>query len=101
MSSVQQQKLITEITEYKSKISGSDQQSEEFKRKIQQLLQENQGLGNQLNGVQEALRLSTAQQNKLLSEFNLHKQENNMESETYKIKIQKLMNENSKLGEEI
>lgn len=54
-----------EITEYKTKVSGSDQQSEEFKRKIQQLLQENQGLGNELNGAQEALRLSTAQQNKL------------------------------------
>lgn len=31
----------------------------------------------------------------------MHKQENNQESETYKIKIQKLLNENTKLGEQI
>ena len=41
ISSAQQQKLVLEINEYKNKVSGSDQQSEEFKRKIQKLLQEN------------------------------------------------------------
>ncbi len=34
-----------------------------------------------------------------MADFNMHKQENNQESETYKIKIQKLLNENTKLGE--
>ncbi len=36
-----------------------------------------------------------------MADFNMHKQENNQESETYKIKIQKLLNENTKLGEQI
>lgn len=33
-----------ELNEYKQQVSGSESQSEEFKRKIQRLLQENQGL---------------------------------------------------------
>ena len=80
---------------------GSDQQSEDFKKKIQRLLQENQGLGDELKGAQEALRLSTTQQNRLMSEYSLFKEENNKESETYRLKIQKLLGENTKLGEEV
>ena len=52
---------------------GSDQQSEDFKKKIQRLLQENQGLGDELKGAQQALRLSTTQQNRLMSEYSMFK----------------------------
>jgi hypothetical protein len=38
---MQQQKLIQELTEYKARISGNDQQSEELRRKIQNLLKQN------------------------------------------------------------
>ena len=65
-----------EISDYKSRISGSDQQSEDFKRKIQRLLEENKGLDEELRGAQETIRLSTAQQNKLMNEFSQHREEN-------------------------
>lgn len=80
---------------------GNDKQSEDFKKKIQRLMQENTGLDSELKGAQQALRLSTAQQNKIIGELNQFKQENNRESDTYRIKIQKLLGENTKLGEEV
>ena len=68
------------------------------------MLQENTGLGEQIRGAQENLRLSAQQQQKLFAELNQFKEklaENNSESETYKQKIQKLLNENNALGEEV
>lgn len=68
------------------------------------MLQENTGLGEEIRGAQENLRLSAQQQQKLFAELNQFKEklaENNSESETYKQKIQKLLNENNALGEEV
>ncbi len=71
---------------------------------MQNLIQENQHLGEEVRNAQENLRLSANQIAKLSSEVNEYRnrmQANNQESETYKQKIQKLMNENSSLGDEM
>ena len=68
------------------------------------MIQENQFLGEEVRTAQENLRLSANQISKLNSELNDYKNRvsvNNQESETYKSKIQKLMAENSSMGDEV
>ena len=65
-----------ELTQIKQQSAGNQQQNDEFKRKINKLLQENQGLSQDVRGSQQALRLSTAQQNKLMQELTQFKEEN-------------------------
>lgn len=68
---------------------------------MNKILAENANLGEEVKSAQESLRLSSATQAKLARELNEYKSkitENNQESETYRIKIQKLMAENSALG---
>ena len=68
------------------------------------MIQENQFLGEEVRTAQENLRLSANQISKLNSELNDYKNRvsvNNQESETYKLKIQKLMTENSSMGDEV
>jgi hypothetical protein len=63
---------------------------------------ENVGLGEEVRAAQESLRLSSATQAKLQRELNEMKQrisENNSDSETFRIKIQKLTSENNSLNE--
>ena len=57
-----------------------------------------------MRNAQENLRLSANQISKLNNELNDYKGKlsaNNQESETYRQKIQKLMNENTSLGDEV
>lgn len=57
-----------------------------------------------MKAAQESLRLSSATQAKLqreLNEMRTRIQENNSDSETYRIKIQKLSSENTSLNEEM
>ena len=57
---------------------------------------------DEMRNAQETLRLSSQTQARLNAELNQYKQQiesNNKESETYKIKIQKLMAENTSLGD--
>lgn len=57
--------------------------------------------GGQMTELQENLRLSTQQQNKLSNELNGYRSQldmNSQESETYKQRIQKLLSENNTLG---
>ena len=73
-----------------------------MKQKIQKILSENSSLNDEVRNVQETLRLSSATQSKLNAELNQYREQiivNNKESETYKIKMQKLMAENSSLGD--
>ena len=72
--------------------------------KIQKLLSENTSLGDEVRGAQENLRLSAATQAKLkaeLDQFRNQITQNNQESDTYKQKIQKLLSENTSLGDEV
>ena len=71
---------------------------------MEKLISENSNLGEELSSAQESLRLSSATQAKLTRELSEYKERissNNQESETYKLRIQKLMAENSSLGEEV
>lgn len=61
-------------------------------------------MGDEVRNAQENLRLSSQQQQKLINELNHYKEqltENNQESETYRQKIQKLLSENTSLGDEV
>lgn len=102
LSANQNAKMIRDINEYKQKIEQNTQENEALKQKINKLVSENASLGDEARTAQESLRLSSATQAKLQRELNEYKSkitENNAESETYRIKIQKLMQENSALGE--
>ena len=57
----------------------------------------------EVNNAQENLRLSASQNQKILAELNEYKmriQNNDQESNNLKMKIQKLLSENSALGDE-
>ena len=61
-------------------------------------------MGDEVRTAQENLRLSANQQAKLTKELNEYRSQierNNSESDTYRIKIQKLMSENTSLNEEV
>jgi hypothetical protein len=63
---------------------------------------ENTSLGDEVRTAQETLRLSSATQAKLSAELNQYREQivtNNKESETYRIKIQKLTQETASLGD--
>jgi prophage DNA circulation protein len=61
-------------------------------------------LEEEVRAAQEGLRLSSAQQAKMGKEINEYKiqiEANNRDSETFRMKIQKLMNENTALNDEV
>mgnify|MGYP000897014314 FL=1 len=75
-----------------------------MKNVIERKNNEIRALGGEIQSAQENLRLSAAQTNKLTQEINQFRSQlevNNQESETYKQKIQKLLNENNALGDEV
>ena len=104
LSANQNQKIMLELNDYKLKIDQNTQENNLLKQKINKLVGENSTLNDEVNNAQEAIRLSSATQAKLQRELNEYREQinsNNMESETYKKKIQKLVTENSSLGEEM
>ncbi len=65
---------------------------------------ENKGLEGEMREVQENLRLSAQQNQKIMREMNDYKDRmstNDQESEALKKKIQKLLQENSGLADEV
>jgi FtsZ-binding cell division protein ZapB len=104
LSANQNAKMVKDINEYKQRIEQNNQENETLKQKINKLVSENASLGEEARNAQESLRLSSATQAKLQRELNEYKSkitDNNAESETYRIKIQKLMAENNALGDEV
>jgi chromosome segregation ATPase len=104
LSANQNQKIMQELNEYKRKIDENNHENTVLKTKIQKLANENSSLSGEVTNAQESLRLSAATQAKLQRELNAYQEQisaNNQESETYKIKIQKLLAENNSLGDEI
>lgn len=102
LSANQNQKIMLELNDYKQRIEQNNQENNTLKQKIQKLVSENTSLSGEVNNAQEALRLSSATQAKLqreLKEMQDHISSNNQESETYRIKIQKLIAENTSLGD--
>ena len=73
-----------------------------MKKKIQKLLQENTGLADEVRDAQENVRLSNAQQSKAFQELQEYKrriEQNDIESENFRKKMQGLVKENQALGE--
>jgi chromosome segregation ATPase len=102
LSANQNAKMIREINEYKQKIEQNNQENSVLNTKISKLVSENSNLNEEVKNAQESLRLSSATQAKLqreLNEFKAKISDNNQESETYRLKIQKLISENSSLNE--
>jgi uncharacterized coiled-coil DUF342 family protein len=104
LSANQNAKMMKEITEYKKMIDQNNSENDKIKQRMEKLISENSNLGEELSSAQESLRLSSATQIKLARELTEYKEKissNNQESETYKLRIQKLMAENNSLGEEV
>ena len=104
LSAATMNKLKSELDEYRGRINNNDQENNVLKTKMQKILAENNSLGDEVRGAQENLRLSAATQSKLkaeLDQFRNQISQNNQESDTYKIKIQKLLSENTALGDEV
>lgn len=104
LSANQNQKLMRELNEYKQRIDQNNLENENLKGKIQKLSGENVSLGEEVRTAQENLRLSAntqARLNKELQEYKMRIDMNNQESDTYKQKIQKLLSENTELGDEV
>ena len=104
LSNAQQSKAFQELQEYKIRIEQNDSENDSIRRKMQNLVKENQALGEEVRNAQENLRLSANQISKLngeLNDFRVRIEANNSESETYRQRIQKLMSENTSLGEEV
>lgn len=75
-----------------------------MRQKINNLVRENKTLDGEVRDAQENLRLSANQMKKLNAELAEYKNQissNNSENETYRLKIQKLMQENTSLGDEV
>jgi regulator of replication initiation timing len=86
------------------RIQSNDQESNNLKMKIQKLLSENASLGDEARNAQENLRLSSATMAKLKAELDDYKNKINLnddENNKIKMKMQKLLNENTALGGEV
>ena len=67
LSNAQQSKAFKELQEYKLQIESNNSESENIRRKMQNLVKENQALGEEVRNAQENLRLSANQIAKLNS----------------------------------
>lgn len=104
LSANQNQKLMRELNEYKQRIEQNNMENEQLNKKIGKLTGENVSLGEEVRTAQENLRLSANAQAKLAKELEQYRSQvdrNNADSETYRVKIQKLMSENTSLSEEV
>jgi uncharacterized coiled-coil DUF342 family protein len=71
---------------------------------MQKLISENTALGDEVKGAQENLRLSAATMAKLRSELEEYRGKitnNEQENNSIKMKMQKLLSENTSLGDEV
>ena len=95
---------MRELNDYKQKIEQNNMENEQLNKKISKLSGENVSLGEEVRNAQENLRLSANAQAKLAKELEHYRSQidrNNSDSETYRVKIQKLVSENSSLSEEV
>ena len=83
LSAGQNQKIISELNEYKIRIEGNNQENEQLKIRMQKLVGENTSLGDEVRNAQQNLRLSAGQNQKIAQELNEYKmriQNNNQEN---------------------
>ena len=87
-----------------NEIDGMNKTIGSLQERITRLVTENTTMEDEVRTVQENLRLSTSQNQKIMQELNDYKmriQGNNQENEQLKGRIQKLMGENTSLGDEV
>jgi chromosome segregation ATPase len=75
-----------------------------LQERITKLVNENSSIEGEMQQAQENLRLSANQNQKIMQELQQYKkiiEQNDQESQQYKMKMQKLLSENSALGEEV
>lgn len=80
------------------------QECERLNALVEKRNSEIKALGGEVESAQENLRLSAQQSSKLNAELNDYKNKlggKDQEFDTYKQRIQKLLSENSSLGEEV
>lgn len=96
---------IKKITsESENKVNILKQECERLNNLIEKKNAEIRSLGGEVQEAQEVIRNSTNQTNRLSSELNDFKNrlgQSSQETETYKQKLQKLLGENTALGEEV
>lgn len=95
---------MQELSEYKARIAANDQENNQLKQKMNNLIKDNQNLDEEVRNAQENLRLSANQMKKLTTELNDYKNRiaaNDQESNTLKQKMQKIIGENTALGDEV
>jgi chromosome segregation ATPase len=71
LSALQINKFRSEVTDIRGKLGSTTEESESYKQRIQKLLGENSGLGEEIRNAQENLRLSAGQLGKLQNEFKI------------------------------
>ena len=77
LSAQQATRLTSELGEFRrGRLGQTTQDSEGYKLKIQKLLAENSGLGEEMRDAQENLRLSTGQIGRLTAEFKSNQTQN-------------------------
>jgi chromosome segregation ATPase len=69
LSALQINKFRAEVNDIRSALGSTSEESESYKQRIQKLLGENSGLGEEIRNAQENLRLSAGQMGKLQNEF--------------------------------
>ena len=73
LSAGQNQKIVSELNEYKMWIEGNSQENEQLKIRMQKLVGENSSLGDEVRNAQENLRFSAGQNKKIAQELNEYK----------------------------
>lgn len=96
---------IKKITgDYENKINILKQECERLNGLVEKKNNEIRALGGEVQEATEAIRNSTNQTNRLTAELNEFKNrlgQSNQETDTYKQRLQKLMGENTALGNEV
>ena len=104
LSTSQNQKIMMELNEYRDRLSSNEQEADLLKKKIQKLVQENSGLGEEMRNAQENIRLSNAQTSKAMQEVNEYKSrldQLNSENDIIKRKMEGIIQENRHLSNEV
>lgn len=93
---------MAELSTYKQQLDSNNSESENLKRKIQNLHKQNAGLAEEVRNAQENLRLSNAQNSKAfneLQEYQSRLEQIDGENMGIKKKMQNLVSENQALGD--
>ncbi len=101
------EKKNNEVLNYTRKITDIEEMNKsigQFQEKIRRLTSENTSMDEEMRNAQENLRLSANQNQRMMLEINEYKSRiasNTQENENLKVRIQKLVGENTSLSDEV